>query len=82
MGAFFWFVYNLVGRSNNKTRQKKMIINGYKYQRDQLNWNNTNYDIDHSLYFVVMTSAQMFPCMVSEQLNNDNKKQALFEKRF
>ena len=36
---------------------------------------------DHSLCCIVMSSIQRLPHTVSEQLNQDNKKQALFKER-
>ena len=42
---------------------------------------NTNCDKEHLICMIVMTSTQRLPRTVSNQLNRDNEKQALFDER-
>ena len=82
IGTFFWFVFDLVGMAKNKTLHKQIIGNWYKYWWDWSNLNNTNYNKEHLLCFIVMTSTQHSPRTISKQLDEDKKKEALFEERY
>ena len=43
--------------------------------------NNNNFDKEHLLCYIVITSTQSSPRTINKQINEDNKKQALFEER-
>ena len=55
------------------------MSNGYKYQWNQSNKNNTDCYLYHLLYFVAIPSTYRLLCTVSEQLNKYDKTQALFD---
>ena len=42
IGNFWLNISNLMRKDNNKTWHKQLIHNGYKYQWEQSNFNNTN----------------------------------------
>ena len=56
-----------------------IIIKGCKYWWYRSNLNHANYDQEYLLFCIVMTSTQRPPHTVRNQLNEDNKKQAILK---
>ena len=92
---FFWLVllifipisYYLLlcllyfGKGKKNTLKKQIITNGYKYQWNQSSKNNTNCYIYHLLCVFAIPSSERSPGTNNDQLNKDDKTQALFDER-
>ena len=57
-------------------------MNGYKYQWNQLDKHNTNFYIEHLLFFIVIPFTLRSLGCISEKINSDKKTQALFDEKY